>query len=173
MTQRDRAPVILGEVAGVFGVKGWLRVRSYTDPVANILDYATWLIDQGAAQQAMTLREGRPHGKGGKGLIARLEGVDDRDAAAALVGRSIAVTRDQLPPVAEDEYYWADLEGLAVETVDGQPLGRVGHLIGTGANDVLVVEGERERLIPFLRPQVIREVDLAAGRIRVEWDPEF
>ena len=164
------APVVLGEFAGVYGVKGWLRIRSYTQPIENILDYATWLIGGGADWEETELAEGRPHGNG---LIARIAGIDDRDVAARLVGQQIAVPRDALPAVGEDEYYWSDLEGLRVETIAGVVLGDVDHLIETGANDVIVVRGDRERLIPFVRPEVVREVDLGAKRIRVDWDPDF
>jgi len=83
------------------------------------------------------------------------------------------VPRSALPAAGEDEYYWSDLEGLRVETLEGVDLGTVDHLIETGANDVLIVRGDRERLIPFLRPSVVREIDLVAARIRVAWDPDF
>lgn len=157
---------MLGRVAGVYGVLGWVRVLSETVPRENILRYAPWHV--GGRQ--MRVAEGRVHGKG---LVARLVGCEDRDQAAALVGQEIAVRREQLPPARADELYWADLEGLAVETLDGVALGRVSHLFDTGANDVLVVRGERERLIPFVWDDVVRDVDLAAGLIRVDWDPDF
>ena len=97
----------------------------------------------------------------------------DRDAAAALKGTQIGVHREQLPGPGEGEYYWHDLVGLRVQTTQGMELGTVDHLIETGANDVLVVRGERERLIPFIRGQVVLSIDLAAGEMRVDWDPEF
>ena len=164
------APIVLGEFAGVYGVKGWLRIRSFTQPVENILGYTTWFVGKGADWTPRALREGRSHGKG---LIARLDGIEDRDDAARLVGQQIAVPREALPATDEDEFYWADLEGLRVETIDGVDLGTVERLIETGANDVLVVRGDRERLIPFVRPTVVREIDLDAARIRVDWDPDF
>ena len=109
----------------------------------------------------------------GKAVIARLGGYEDRDTARELVGAEIAVRRDQLAEITEGEYYWADLVGLKVVTVSGKDLGIVNHLIETGANDVLVVVGERERLIPFIRDEVVVAVDLDRGEIRVDWDPEF
>jgi 16S rRNA processing protein RimM len=114
---------------------------------------------------------GRAHGKI---LVARLEGCDDRDAAEALVGYEIQVPRSRLPDdLAPGEYYWADLVGLRVETLGGVELGRIARLFETGANDVIVVEGKRERLLPYVWQQVVREVDLGAGVMRVDWDPDF
>jgi 16S rRNA processing protein RimM len=100
--------------------------------------------------------------------------VDDRDAAEALVGQDIYVSRDLLPPPGKDEYYWVDLEGLEVVTTEGVALGRVSHLFATGANDVVVVkDGTRERLVPFIQGSFVRSVDLSGGRMVVDWDPEF
>jgi 16S rRNA processing protein RimM len=158
--------IVLGHIAGVYGVRGWVRVVSETEPLDNILRYSPWLVD-GVTH---AVAEGRRHGKG---LVARLAGCEDRDQAAALVGKTVAVTRDRLPPPSPDEFYWADLEGLAVETLDGKPLGRVSHLFATGANDVLVVQGERERLLPFVWDDVVKDVDFAGKVIRVDWDPDF
>ncbi len=112
---------------------------------------------------------------GGKGktLVARFAGIDDRETAAALVGQDLSVDRDRLPETAEDEYYWADLTGLEVVNREGIVLGRVHNLLSTGANDVLVVRGDRERLVPFVQGQYVLEVDLEAGRILVDWSPDF
>ena len=89
------------------------------------------------------------------------------------MGREIAVERDQLPELANDEYYWTDLEGLQVRTCAGVTLGRVDHLLATGANDVLVVQGEREHLIPFVLGSVVKAVHLSDGWMEVDWDPDF
>lgn len=160
--------IVVGRVAGLFGVHGWIKVFSETDPRENILRYDPWVV--GSAGESFRVIEGRRHGKG---LVARLAGCDDRDQAAALVGREIAVRRDQLPPPQPDEFYWVDLEGLAVVHVSGRPLGQVERLFPTGANDVIVVRGERERLVPFVWGDVVRDVDFDAGRILVDWDPDF
>jgi 16S rRNA processing protein RimM len=109
----------------------------------------------------------------GKGMVAKLSGCDDRDAAVALVGAEIRIPRSALPKPKRGEFYWADLEGLDVVTVDGAPLGKVSHLFATGANDVLVVSGERERLIPYVTGQFVKKVDLDAGCITVDWDEDF
>ncbi|ROR29825.1 ribosome maturation factor RimM [Inmirania thermothiophila] len=162
--------VVLGRVSGLYGVRGWVRVYSYTEPREGILRYDPWYLGHGGRWRRMDLVGGRRHGKG---VVAALAGVADRDAAAALMGAQIAVRRSQLPPPAEGEYYWADLIGLEVRTVEGTPLGKVADLMETGANDVLVVRGERERLIPFLPGQVVRRVDVAGGLLEVDWDPGF
>jgi 16S rRNA processing protein RimM len=162
--------IVMGRIGGLFGVKGWVKLLSYTEPRTALFDYQPLYLAEDSDWRRIELEQGRAHGKG---LIAKFIGVDDRDAAAALTGREIAIRREQLPPPAPGEYYWADLEGLRVVTVDGIELGRVDHLFSTGANDVLVVRGERERLIPFLRDQVIRGVDLDGGTLQVDWDPAF
>ncbi len=168
----EEAPrrVVVGEVSGVFGVRGWVRVYSHTDPRGNILRLSPWYLGRGGDWTAFRVVEGRRHAKG---IVAQLEGCGDRDGAAALVGRQIAVDRAQLPPPAEDEFYWTDLEGLRVLNLEGIDLGVVDHLFSTGANDVLVVQGERERLIPFVWDEVIREVAFDSREMRVDWDADF
>ncbi|HYW92716.1 MAG TPA: ribosome maturation factor RimM [Gammaproteobacteria bacterium] len=166
----DERRVVLGRVAGLFGVRGWVKVHSDTRPRENILDYPVWQLGGSGRWRSLRLIEGRVQGKG---IVAHLEGCDDRDAAVALTGARIAVGRGELPPLAEGEYYWADLEGLRVRTIAGRELGCVGRLMETGANDVLVVRGERERLIPFLPGRVVTEVDLDDGVMVVDWDPDF
>ncbi len=169
MPEDDQQRIILGRISGVFGVKGWLKVFSETAPRDNILGYPVWQVRRRDGWRDYRLLEGQPHGKG---IIARLAGVDDRDQAAELTRCAVAVGRDELPPAPVDEYYWADLEGLAVVNLDGVGLGRVDHLFETGANDVMALKGERDRLLPFIA-EVVREVDLEAGRIEVDWDPDF
>jgi 16S rRNA processing protein RimM len=166
--ERAQRRIVLGHIAAVFGVRGWVKVYSETDPREGILRYSPWLL--GGSGRPVRVLEGRLQGKG---VVAHLEDCEDRDQAAALVGQEIAVTRDRLPPPSPDEFYWTDLEGLAVETLTGIRLGMVSHLFSTGANDVLVVVGERERLLPFTWGQVIRSVDFDDGLIRVDWDPDF
>lgn len=165
MTDNARL-IVLGRISGLYGVRGWVRIFSETEPRENILRYSPWLV----GGEPYEVAEGKRHGKG---LVARLRGFDDRDRAATLMGKEIAVRRDQLPPPKAEEFYWADLEGLAVATTDGTDLGRVSHLFETGANDVLVVAGDRERLIPFVWDDVVKDVDFEGGLIRVDWDPEF
>lgn len=159
---------MVGRISGLYGVRGWVKVFSEAEPRDNILTYNPWYL--GVEHRPWGVAEGRLHGKG---LVARLEACEGRDQAAALIGLEIGIRRDQLPRLGADEFYWADLVGLSVETLEGRQLGRVDRVFATAANDVLVVTGERERLVPFLRDRVIKDVDFDLGRIRVDWDPEF
>jgi len=144
-----------------------VKVFSDTRPRDGILKYSPWQLKLRGEWQVVPLAEGRPHGEG---IVARLEGVEDRDRAGELIGAEIAVARSQLPPTKAGEYYWSDLVGLRVVTLDGSELGKIDHLLETGANDVLVVQGDRERLLPYIG-SVVRGVDLDAGVMRVDWDP--
>lgn len=159
--------VIVGRVSGLHGVRGWVKVYSHTRPPEAIFDYQPWHL--GPEHRAVQAVDGR---RQGKVLLAKLEGFDDRDAAARLVDLDIAVAREALPAPAEGEYYWADLEGLEVRNLDGIVLGRVDHLIETGAHDVLVLEAERQRLVPFVQGRYVKNVSLVDGVITVDWDPE-
>lgn len=163
--------IALGEIVGVHGIRGWVKVFSHTEPRERILDYGPWLLDAGVdgGREAAVL-EGARHGRG---VIARLQGCDDPERARALIGATISVPRDRLPPPAEGEYYWADLEGLRVVNEAGVELGTVKTLFRTGANDVMVVAGERDRLVPFVQGRYVLDVDFAAGVIRVDWDETF
>lgn len=162
--------VVVGGIAGLYGVRGWVKVISHTEPRDSILKYSPWYLGQEGAWQPRRLIAGRLQGKG---VLAQIVGCEDRDQAAALLGQVIAVRHDQLPVLAADEYYWSDLEGLRVTTLQGVDLGIVNHLFETGANDVLVVVGERERLLPYVWHQVVKRVDLTAGLLLVDWDPDF
>lgn len=160
----------VGEISGVFGVKGWVKVFSFTGSRKNILNYSPWLLKKGDNSQTVNVIDGNLQGRS---VVAKLEGIDDRDSAAELMGWQIFITPEQLPKPGENEYYWANLIGLTVETVSGETLGTVDYLLETGANDVLVVKGERERAIPFLQGQVVTAIDLDAGKIVVDWDVDF
>ena len=160
----------MGRIAAPYGVKGWVRVVTFTETQENLLAYSPWHLMLNGRWQMVEVLDGREHGKG---LVVQLAGCDDRDAAAGFSGTDIGVYRSQLPAPDEDEYYWSDLVGLQVFTTQDTLLGVVDHLIETGANDVLVIRGEREHLVPFVRGQVIKSIDLEAGVIRVDWDPDF
>ena len=168
MDRRDRR-VLVGRVVGVHGVRGGVKVESFTEPRGRIFDYQPWIVRQLGAER---VARGRPLVRDQR-IAAMIDGVEDRDAAAALLGAEICVRRAQLPAPAPGEYYWADLEGLAVVNLDGVPLGTVESLFATGANDVMVVVGARRYLIPFLYGSVVRTVDGDSRVITVEWDPEF
>jgi 16S rRNA processing protein RimM len=164
--------VTLGRISGVFGVKGWVKIHSYTEPRDNIVGFDVWLLQQRGVEAPVQVEveDGRSHGGN---VVAKLRGVDDRDRASALVGSEVAVERERLPQCAPGEYYWTDLEGLEVRTLDGTSLGTVDHLITTGSHDVLVLRGESQRLIPFVPERVIRSVDLDNGVIVADWSPEY
>jgi 16S rRNA processing protein RimM len=170
MSERASRLVVIGRIAGVYGVRGWVKVLSDLEPPEAILDYPTWQVGSASQWRPMVLIEGRRHGKG---VLAHLASCDDRDVARALVGAEIAVARDEMPDPGPNRFYWTDLEGLTVRTVAGVELGVVDHLLETGANDVLVVKGDRERLIPYVWDAVVTQVDLEQGVILVDWDPEF
>ncbi|MBF0218749.1 MAG: ribosome maturation factor RimM [Gammaproteobacteria bacterium] len=166
--------LVVGKISAVFGVKGWLRIYSYTEPRDNIIHYPYWYMGRGepsAQWQQITPDAGKTHSKG---VIVHLQGVDDRDAAALLIGYEIAIDRQLLPQLADDQYYWRDLRGCQVVHGDGTALGEVISLFETGANDVMVVQqGDQERLIPFTLNATVQRVDIAARLIEVDWDPDF
>jgi len=167
--------VALGKISGVFGVKGWVKVHSFTDPREGIVDYRSWQILQKGQWREVELEGGQ---RQAKTVVAKLKGIDDRDEAMLLMGAKIAIHSDQLDKLDENEYYWRDLEGLQVINTEGVNLGKVSHMMETGANDVMVVKadeeaGNQERLIPFTLNHTVQKVDLAAGVITVEWDADF
>jgi len=167
----DNELISVGEIAGVFGVKGWIKVFSLTEPRENILNYSPWILKKAGKVKEVKLNNGR---RQGKTVVASIEGVSDRDSAELYCGWEILINKNQLPETEEGVYYWADLVGLLVETEQGISLGEVDYLLETGANDVLVVkDGEQERLIPFINEQVIKKIDLDNKQMVVDWDPDF
>ena len=162
--------VILGRVSGVFGVKGWLKVQSYTEPRDNIVGFGAWTLRMNGVDHAFDVEEGHSHAGS---VVAKLHGLDDRDRARDWVGADIVVQREQLPKIAAGELYWTDLEGLEVRTTTGTVLGTVDHLLATGGNDVLVLDSSPRLLIPFVAGDVVKEVDLTAGLIVVDWSPDY
>ena len=163
--------ILMGRIHGAFGVRGELKLESFSNPPEAIFRYLplTLRTAQGVEREV----EGARGRATGKGIVMRLPGVEDRDAAEALRGAELYVPREALPPPVPGEYYWVDLEGLRVVNTDGVDFGVVSHLFSTGANDVLVARGERERMIPFVQPDYIVSVDFDAGVVTVDWDAEF
>ncbi len=162
--------LMMGRISGALGVHGWLKLHSYSRPLDAIFEYRPWLLRHNGKESTLKVVEWRPQGRG---LVFRTPSSEDRNTAEAMVGGEIWIARSVLPPADPGEYYWADLEGLRVRTLEGVELGVVDHLVATGANDVLVVQGERERLIPFVTGRHVMSVDVEAGQIVVDWDPEF
>ncbi len=161
----------MGRVLGAHGVKGALMVASFCEPPRRLLSYSTWWLVRGDEPRAVAMLRGQDSTKG---LIVELDGIGDRDAANALKGSEIAIERSLLPALRPGQYYWTDLEGLRVINQGDCELGRVDHLFDSGAHPVLVVrDGERERMIPFVLDRHVLEVDLNGGVIRVDWDADF
>jgi len=169
MRPQDDESICVGHIIGVQGVKGWVKVFSDTSPRENILNYSPWKIETGEKFMNVAVN-GRLQGKN---VIARIDGVEDRDLAAELIGSKIYIEPGQLPKLAEGEYYWSDLIGMKVESLESEPLGTVETMMETGANDVMVLQGDRERLIPFVIDEIVREVDLANKRVVVDWQPDY
>lgn len=171
----DVRRVTLGRVAGVYGVRGWIKIHSLTRPTENLLNYRRWWIAKGGGFEAKLL-EGKVHGHG---LIARISGADrqpitDRDVAASLLGAEIQVDRTALPMLPQGQHYWIDLIGLKVESEQGEPLGEVTDVTSNGVQDVLILrQGEIERLIPFVTGPIVKSVDMAARRIVCDWQPDY
>jgi 16S rRNA processing protein RimM len=161
--------VAMGRVLAPYGVKGWVKIQPFTQRPESLIDYPEWRLQKGDVSQARTVEAAKVHSNA---VVAKLQGVDDRDQAAMLCGMQVAVSRGEFPDPGPGEYYWADLIGLTVLNEAGVTLGHVTEVLETGANDVLVVGGERERLLPFIGP-VIRQVDVAGGRIVVDWDADY
>ncbi|WP_068827997.1 ribosome maturation factor RimM [Pseudomonas sp. BMS12] len=167
--------VVLGKITSVHGVRGEVKVYSFTDPIDNLLDYQRWTLKRDAEVRQMELVSGRLQGKV---LVAKLKGLDDREVARTYAGFEICVPREQLPDLEDGEFYWYQLVGLKVIDMQGQLLGRLDHLLETGANDVMVVKpcagslDDRERLLPYTE-QCVQGIDLAAGEMRVDWDADF
>ena len=162
----DNDLVIIGRTAGAFGTQGWLKIISYTRPRDNICDYRPWFLLVDDIWRKFPVIACKPRGTG---LIAQLQGINDRDSALDQKNSQIAIEKTVLPLCEVDEYYWSELIGLEVETVRGKTLGRVSEIIQTGANDVMVVQGEVEHLIPYVSEHFILNVDIAAGQMLVDW----
>lgn len=167
--------VVLGKIVSVHGVKGGVKVYSFTEPLTNVLNYPRWTLRREGEVKQVELAGGRLQGKV---LVATLKGLDDREMARTFAGFEICVPRSELPDLSDGDYYWYQLEGLKVINQDGQLLGKVDHLFETGANDVMVVKpcidslDDRERLLPYTE-QCVLSIDLSAGEMRVDWDADF
>jgi 16S rRNA processing protein RimM len=157
--------VVLGKIGGAFGVQGWVRITSYTDPPENILDYDAWYLLRAGQWQVAEIEDGRMTAKG---VQVKLAGIDSPEEARLQVGIEIAVPRSELPATAPGEYYWSDLEGLEAVTPAGEMLGRVDHFRTTPGGDVVVIRGDREHWIPFVKDRIVK-VDLDAKRIVLDW----
>jgi 16S rRNA processing protein RimM len=161
--------VIMGRVAIPYGVKGWMKIQTFTENADTLADYAEWYVKRGNEWQLYQVANAKLHTNS---LVAELVGISDRDQALALKGCEIAVPADSLPEPAENEYYWTDLIGLSVVNLRGEAFGEVVQLLEAGAHDVMVVQGVREHLIPFVG-KVVQQVDLATKLITVDWELDY
>ncbi|GBL54154.1 ribosome maturation factor RimM [Pseudomonas citronellolis] len=167
--------IVLGKIVSVHGIRGEVKVYSFTDPLDNLLDYRRWTLKRGTEVRQAELVSGRVQGNV---LVAKLKGLDDREVARTYADFEILVPRSELPELDDGEFYWSQLEGLKVIDTNGQLFGILDHMLETGANDVMVVKpcagslDDRERLLPYTE-QCVQSVDLAAGEIRVDWDADF
>lgn len=169
-SDKSQKEITLGYISGLYGVKGMVKVYSFTGARENILKYKTWRLEKDGKTSFYKLEAGKKHGKG---IVAKLETINDRDEAAKLIKANIVVSRDELPKLSKGEYYWSDLIGLEVFNIEGKSYGKVDHLFETGANDVVVVKGEKEILIPFIQGDYIKQIDLEKGTILVDWPEEL
>jgi 16S rRNA processing protein RimM len=161
----------IGSISGVFGIKGWVKIFSFTAQREDILKYSPWLLKKNDAMRTVEVITGQLQNKG---VVAQLKGVTDRNDAEELVGWDIFIDYSKLPPLKPNEYYWLDLIGMEVENTDGVVLGFIESILETGSNDVLIVQGnERQHAIPFIQQQTVLMIDLAANKMHVDWDADF
>jgi 16S rRNA processing protein RimM len=161
--------VTLGKIAGTFGVQGWIKVQSFTDPPENIFEYENWRIRRRGEWEPVTIEDGRVTAKG---VLAKLQGVETPEDARLYAGAEIGVARSELPATAPGEYYWSDLEGLEARTPTGAVLGRIDHFRSSPGSDIVVVRGEREHWIPFVKDRIVK-VDLEAGHVVFDWAADW
>lgn len=176
MAQAQQDQIVIGRLMGAHGIKGWVKVFSYTDPMESILDYSPWLVTKAGKVQRLAVEAGK---RQGKGLVALLEGFEDRSQAELLNGAEISIPRERLPALEDGEFYWHQLEGLKVVNDKDEILGIVDHMLETGGNDVMVVRpaedsiDDAERLIPYVEGSIVINVDLEGECIRVAWEADY
>lgn len=165
-----KQPISIGKFASPYGVHGWIKIQSYTEPNDNILEYDNWGINTRKGWQTLAIEDRKRHGKH---ILAKIEGIDSPEAAKTLTNQTIYIERDQLPNTDNDEFYWSDLIGCEVETRDGQQLGTVTNMMDGGSCDIFVIEdGDKRHLIPHIGDYIVN-VDITSQRIVADWDPEF
>ena len=162
--------VEVGRLGAAHGVRGWLRVQSYTDPPQRLFEWRRWMLQHaGGATREMKVQDARPQGNG---WIAKFEGVEERDAASRLTGQMVLVDREELPPTQGREHYRSDLLGFEAKNLEGAVLGVVDHFIDTPANAVMVIRGAREYLVP-VTAQHLRQIVVSDRMLIVDWPADF
>ena len=164
----------VGRLGAAHGVRGWLRVQSFTDPPQRLFEWRSWHLqvlgrDGNGATREVRVLETRPQGNG---WIARLEGVEERDAASRLTGQMVLVEREELPPAEGREHYRDDLIGFEAKNLEGAVLGAVDHFVDTPGNAVMVIKGAREHWVP-VTGQHLRSIDKDARTVLVDWPEDF
>lgn len=163
--------IIIGKFGRPYGIRGWISLYAESDHQENILRYQPWFISTKSGWQVIDINDCRSHHKN---LIVHIQGIETPEEVRTFTDQKIAVLRDQLPALTQNEYYWADLEGLTVTNHENKTLGKITHLFRTGANDVIVVVGDKTRqLIPFIQKEIIEDIDLEHQTMKVNWDTEF
>ena len=170
MSDNERR-ILLGRIVGAFGIRGQIKIESWTEPRDAIFRYQPWILRDALGNERQF--DGARGKESGKHLVATFPEVTDRDVVEAMRGTDIYVLRSALPPPKAGEFYWIDLEGFRVVNLEGVDFGTVSHLFSTGANDVLFVRGDRERMVPFVEPDFVKSIDFEGGLITVDWDPDF
>ncbi len=165
-----RSLITIGRVLGAFGVRGWVHLASFTSPENNLFTLAPLYLSQGQTTRPIHLKAHQAHQKA---WVAQFDECTDRDIALAWRGAYIQVSREQLPPLPDNQFYWVDLEGLEVINMKNETLGYVDHLFNTGANDLMAVKKDgKEIYIPFIPPDVVKNIDIENKVITVDWGNE-
>ena len=167
----DDKKIYLGKITGVHGIKGWLKIQSYSSPPENILNYPSWIINNKGEEDFYSIEQGR---KQNKKIVVKLENIDDRNTAESLINSKILILRSELPKLSNENYYWSDLVGLSVLNSEEKVIGKIESLIETGANDVMVIITLKDEriLIPFVMHEIIKEVNVELSYIKIDWSIE-
>ena len=167
--QENNKKLLVGKINGFFGLQGWVKVFSYTNPRTNVLNYSPWSIKVDGNFQSIDITSGREQSKT---IVAHIKGIDNREDSQKFIGQDIYINKEQLPELTQGEYYWHELIGFDVINKDEERLGTVDYFVETGANDVLVVKGKKEYWIPYIEPFLV-SIDSKNNKILVDWDKDF
>ncbi len=165
---KDDKKIYLGKITGVHGVKGWLKIQSFSSPPENILNYPQWIINNQGEEDFYSIEKGR---KQNNKIVVKLEKIDDRNTAESLINSKIQILRSDLPKLPNENYYWSDLVGLSVLNSEEKVIGKIESLIETGANDVMVIKTAKDKrvLVPFVMHEIIKEVNVELNYIKIDW----
>ena len=167
----DDKKIYLGKITGAHGIKGWLKIQSFSSPPENILNYPQWIINNQGEEDFYSIEQGR---KQNNKIVVKLEKIDDRNTAESLINSKIQILRSDLPKLSNENYYWSDLVGLSVLNSEEKVIGKIESLIETGANDVMVINALKDEriLVPFVMHEIIKEVNVELNYIKIDWSIE-